>query len=347
MTAHQSNSPQESAPSVLTLDLSGSLESSRLLVEDLAQQAPHWPAFARVLSRGEWLAPGPSIPQIPSPAPLALLGEGEDPADAFWLRADPVHLRPDQDFLLLWDASALDLSDEEARQLAETFNGHFQADGFLLKTPAPGRWYLRCASTIEGETTPVDEVTGRNIAHFMPRGKDCQRLAQLMNETQMLFHEHPVNQARAASGQWTVSGVWPWGGGRLPPAEPHDGLTIFSDDPLHRGLARWQSATAHAVPGDYDQWKLRAGQRNLVRLDQPAIPARHGDGPAWQTALADIENRWLLPALADGQSLLLNLGRLGRVRYAPSMGWRFWRRSRPLWYWLTVTLDQTSDESTQ
>jgi len=344
--AHQSNSPQQPAPSVLTLDLGDGLQASRVLLEDLAQQAPRWPAFRQILSRGEWLAPGPGLADAPSSAPLALLGEGEDPGDHFWLRADPVHLRPDQDFLLLWDASALDLTAEEARELVATFNGHFQQDGFLLMAPVPGRWYMRCPAAIDVETTPVGEVTGRNIGHFMPRGEDGKRLEQLMNEAQMLFHEHPVNRARTERGQWTVSGVWPWGAGYLPDSPVQQTPVFFSEDPLHRGLARLQETVAHPVPPDYAHWKPLAGDRNLVRLDHPAIPARHGDGPEWQEALAEIEERWLAPALADGQSLMLNLGRLGQVRYRPWMGWRFWRRSRPLWYWLSEAPETTGDDVT-
>ena len=52
--------------------------------------------------------------------------------------ADPVHLRPDRDRLILFDSRNLGITHEEAGALVGLFNGHFAADGMRLQAPDLG-----------------------------------------------------------------------------------------------------------------------------------------------------------------------------------------------------------------
>lgn len=117
------------------------------------------PALDRLLSRADGAAAGPRDPletlagafglvrtpgaDLPSAA-LCLLADAPDlDPSGFWFHADPVHLRPDRDRLLLFGGPALGVHEDEAAALAQSFNAHFAADGLALAAPRPDRWYLR------------------------------------------------------------------------------------------------------------------------------------------------------------------------------------------------------------
>ena len=129
-------------------------------------------------------------------APLLAELELEEAGQDYWLRADPVHLRADRSRLVLFGPEVLAIHQEEADALAESFNALYQPDGLQLYTPTPNRWYLRLAHAPSLSTTPLPDVIGRDIDRHLPRGEDAAPWHARLNEIQMLFHAHAVNERR-------------------------------------------------------------------------------------------------------------------------------------------------------
>ncbi len=75
-------------------------------------------------------------------APCRRIGDGCDRDERFYLQANPVFLRPDQDRLLLFDSEDLDFTKSEAESLAGLFSEHFSAESWRLEIATPHRWYL-------------------------------------------------------------------------------------------------------------------------------------------------------------------------------------------------------------
>ena len=201
---------------------------ARLL--EAAAQDLHLPALETMLARGTML-PGPAegveaalcealgiASQQDWPlAPITLAMDGGVAGDAYWLRADPVHLRVMRDRIVLTDSDALNLSLQEAAALAETVGQHF--GDVLQPLPLhPARWYLQRPLPPQLTTTPRSVATGRDIDPLLPQGADAMAYRSVLNELQMLLHEHPVNQAREARGELAVNSLWLWGGGSQPAA---------------------------------------------------------------------------------------------------------------------------------
>lgn len=267
-------------------------------------------------------------------APFALLGEGETPGDNCWVHADPVSLRADRNSLLLADAALLNIQPDEARAIVETLNAHY-GDELGLCIATPDRWYARIQSPPKGETTPLSSVAGRPIEP----GRGAMGWHALMNEMQMLLHDHPVNEAREARGEATINGVWLWGAGRLAPVTTAYS-SVASSLPLARGLARHAGIGTADLPANARHWlagTAGAGVRVCVH-DALQTAAKSGSDEAWFSALVAMERDWIVPlveALEDERLGMLTL-KLGGETSLHSFEAtrqdlrRFWRRPKPL-----------------
>jgi len=226
-------------------------------------------------------------------APYALIGDGGAPGDHYWLRADPVHLVVDRDRLVL--AGAARLSREEADSLIERLNAHFAGE-IVLYPMRPDRWYARLAVTPDLATAPLSQALGASVEPYLPSGADARRFRALVNEAQMLLHEHPVNAAREARGETAANSLWLWGGGTLAAPERPGLRLVLADDPLARGLAHATGVASAALPADAGSWLEGAPEEGIFLIVL-------GDAPA-----AELERRWLAPLLAA-----LRASRIGMV----------------------------------
>ena len=267
-------------------------------------------------------------------APYTLLADGGAPERDFWLRADPVHLRLGRDTLTFADTAAFDVSRTESEALVETLNRHF-GDAMLFYPVQPARWYVRLRETPDMHTTPPSAAREGLIEGNLPFGPDAMRFHALMNEAQMLLHEHPVNAEREARGEPALNSVWFWGGGVMVAAKEHPFSIVFGDDPLARGLALAAGIPARALPEDAGAMLAAAGGEGtaLVVMDSSRSAAGHS-----RERRAALERDWFGPLLAALQS-----GRIGMLSLSlpgtdsllevetvrPDLR-HFWRLKRPL-----------------
>ena len=290
------------------------------------------------------LAAGFGLDEAAPFGPLRLLGEsftayGPNPRESHWLCADPVHLRFHHERIVLADAGAFDLSDDEAHALAIGLNREF-ADIGEFHVATARRWYLRLEQPLAAEARPLSAVAGRSL----DRGAAApgSKLQKWLNEIQMFLHGHPVNARREAAGQPAVNSLWLWGSGALPGgAAPPGGpafAAVWADAPLARGLARWAGAPLEAAPAGLEEL-LRTAPRgdHLVVLDALLPPVLYEDAAGWRAAVQRLDADWFVP-------LRRHLGRnpMALTLVAPTVfglltwqwtgagRWKFWLSSRPL-----------------
>ena len=253
-----------------------------------------------------------------------------------WLRADPVHLRPDVADLVLFDAVDAGVSSEEARALAEIVNGALRPGGPVIDAAHPHRWYVALEAPARMATTPLSLAAGAGISAAMPLGPDAPRWRRWMNEVQMALHDCPVNAERERRGAAPINSVWPWGGGSLPPVSgaPAPFVQAWSDDALVRGLARHAGVECGALPGGGaslgDGTWLGSAPRlgaHLITFDALYRAARRSDLDGWRAGLARFSASWAKPLLDA-----LDRGRVARVSIHDERGHRFvatrWGRFR-------------------
>ncbi|MFT5645209.1 MAG: hypothetical protein ACI83P_002776, partial [Janthinobacterium sp.] len=129
-----------------------------------------------------------------------------------WFIVNPVHIQIARNHLLMDDPRKLQLEDADARALFESAKPYFEEIGKSLLYGDARTWFMRADDWAGLRTATPDAATGQNLAAWMPEGDGAQACRKLQNEIQMLWYQHPVNQARQAMGQPAINSFWPWGG---------------------------------------------------------------------------------------------------------------------------------------
>ncbi len=294
----------------------------RLLGRALAQQVALTSPEAAVLA-----ACG-CHPATPTGA-LSLYGEAGDwDASGNWFHADPVHLRPDREQLLLFSGATIAPNAAEAAALVALFNQHFAADGLHLLAATPERWYLRTAQPVAVDSPPLAQVQGRALHPDMMTGADARRWQCLLNETQMLFFNSEVNRLREQQRRPLISGMWTWGGGQLPQMSTVALPQLIGDLPLLRGLARHAAGEHRPLA----QWLTAATPvaNSLIYWDNAEKALQKHDVAAWATALVELDAALAAPErqlrAEDGQLALLVPEMGQRFQVSRTALRRFWRR---------------------
>ena len=271
-------------------------------------------------------------------APYSYLARTGTAEDRWLVQADLVCLRPDRDSLLLYPAEDCGLTEDESRQLYESVCEHFPelADDLICEGT---RWYLRCSEKPQLPVSALDQIAGTPLpGRFLDDMEPHWRA--LLNELQMLFYSHPVNQRREEKGMVPINGLWFWGSGRLADDHTKAWQCLVGASEVLQGLAKhhglqWTAEDAHFQPESLEG-------RSLVLLTDTKDCAKHLDVFAWRDALQSLESRWFAPllrALQRGQCRRVFLyGGDGRCwSIGRSDLWRVWRRPQKLSRYLAVS----------
>jgi 2,3-bisphosphoglycerate-independent phosphoglycerate mutase len=93
------------------------------------------------------------------------------------------------------------------------------------------------------ECQPPHDIAEQPVAGHLPRGERAAEVLELMERSQALLRDHPINRARVAAGQLPATQIWLWGQGRALQLKTYQelyGLTggVISAVDLVRGLGR-------------------------------------------------------------------------------------------------------------
>jgi hypothetical protein len=290
-------------------------------------------AAASIEGSHGWIAAEHGLAHSVPFAAIALAGEGIE-TEGEWLRADPVHLRIDRDYVVLHDAAVLDLTTSESASLVATLGEHFASDGLEFQAVSPERWYVRVPAGESPTTVPLERAFGRNVFGMLPRGTGRINWPSALTEAQMTMSTHEVNTRRAPS-KLAANSVWFWGEGPRPANLARRYGIIHAADPVSLGIARLSGAQARALPDGISEL-TDAGRSTLVVLGTLSRALRRSDEAAWLAAAADADRHWfedLGAAIARFGSVRIVLPAQGRTRVATltaSSRWRWFRGRKPL-----------------
>ena len=145
---------------------------------------------------------------------------------------------------------------------------------------------------------PPDDLIGEGVRDRMPSGPDAKRLVFLMNQAQIILHNHPLNQSRRNEGFDPVNSVWFWGNGEKPSLPSFTGKYTFNAgvvtaSTLFQGMALNASMKVVPVAGatgfmdtDYSA-KVSAALSALEDLDLVYLQITAPERPSMQGLVED------------------------------------------------------------
>lgn len=227
--------------------------------------------------------------------------------NAWWMRADPVHLMPHGDTLVLSAGGDLSVSQDEADQLVREILDVFNQDGWVLKAPRPDCWYLQLLDMPDMHTTPLSNVVGHDIYSALPAGKDGKKWHTILNELQIMLHTSTVNVEREAKGLPTINSLWLWGGGRLPTLKENDWSVFWGEDGVGSALARLSQVKQADRPASAENWLRESDAGNhLVVLDQAEQARLNGHEQELRDFIDTFDEQWTEPLIRALQTKKLN-----------------------------------------
>ena len=189
-----------------------------------------------------------------SPLEAASMGVALGPDDVAF-RINLVHLEARGGRLTMDDYSAGHISTADGRELVEELQRQLGNDEFSFH---PGVSYRHLLVWHNGRTqieaTPPHDITGQDVIGFLPKGDGAESLINLMNSSQMIFHNHPQLKRRSAQGETPANSIWLWGQGKAPAMDDFRsrfGLTgaVISAVDLIKGIGVYAGLDIINVPG--------------------------------------------------------------------------------------------------
>jgi len=200
---------------------------------------------------------------------------------------EPAHFKVANDHLRLDDPGVLDVTLAEARALASAIEPVLVEAGWRLEPIEPvtlRHWFVTRDDDVSLSGAAIERAIGDNVAEWQPRAPeettdraagDAAALAwrRCVNEVQMLWFGHPVNEARELAGKPTINTLWLSGNGAPPAPLPHY-AAVDSGLPLLAALSIEPEAP-----------------RKLESFDGFIEPERRGDWSGWREQLATLDER--------------------------------------------------------
>jgi hypothetical protein len=256
----------------------------------------------------------------------------------YWL-ATPVHGVAGLDTVRLHGMGLLRLDRADQCRLAEDFELAFAGSGWQL-TATDARELLLRGPELDADAPDPARYLGQSVREAQLQGAQAAPLRRLQAEIEMWLHGAGFH-GQSAGQRLKVTGLWLWGHEFAGPLTPRGqayalrragviGGRLYADDLAASACAAAVGLTQSGLPDAWPQEARADLDRYVVlNLQGQAIPAQ----------LADIEQRWLQPALRRrqaGQYRVVELVCGARHWIVDSLsGWRFWRRRR---HWLPELL---------
>ncbi len=197
------------------------------------------------------------------------------PVEAVWLGTF-AHVALGTDQAVLLPVDQVDLNSHEMADLVAALAPLWEDSGFRAYPLAIGLLRLTLPPGLTPATASVQAVAGQPLQAWWQTDISSRPWRRLLNEIQMVWHDHPVNQARQEQGQPTVNALWLYGGAQpWTPAPSTD--SAWQDDSL----------LACAQQGDWHAWLAAVARLDRTMFAPLVDPQRRPTGPLTLTLLGE------------------------------------------------------------
>jgi 2,3-bisphosphoglycerate-independent phosphoglycerate mutase len=123
----------------------------------------------------------------------------------------------------MWDYSAGHISSSEARELISALEKGLGSGGVHFYPGVSYRHICKLKGqedTLEAACTPPHDIPDRPVREFLPKGPGSGLLQDLMQRSEAVLRDHPVNVKRRSQGELPATMIWLFWGSRMAPDIP-------------------------------------------------------------------------------------------------------------------------------
>lgn len=225
---------------------------------------------------------------------------------------------------IMQDFTAGHISTEDATQIIRSLNSVLSKEFPVTLYPGVSYRHLmvfpaadseELQALVEMDCTPPHNITDQDYAPHLPKGDLQDVIRRMMERSQELLPNHPVNVDRQGRGELAATSIWLWGQGKAPHMESYaskfgiSGAVISAVD-LVKGMGVCAGLEVINVPGatgwvdtDYEG-KTQAGLDALnrhdlvvIHLEAPDETAHQGRADLKIQAIEDLDRRVVAPCM--------------------------------------------------
>jgi 2,3-bisphosphoglycerate-independent phosphoglycerate mutase len=256
-----------------------------------------------------------------SPLEAISMGVELGPHDVAF-RMNLVTLTPHNGKIYMEDFSAGHIGSDDSHQLIATLQAELGDDRFEFHAGVGYRHLLVWRNGMDAMTaTPPHDISGKKVLEYLPQGDGATELINLMNASQMVLHDHPVNKQRKERDDLPATSIWLWGHGKSPVLQPYKekfGLSgaVISAVDLMKGIGLCAGLEVINVPGatgyidtNY-KGKAEAALEALERLDFVYV---HVEAPDEASHSGNLQHK--IKAIEDFDKLVVGTVLAGAGRF--------------------------------
>ncbi len=134
-----------------------------------------------------------------------------DQNSAFWL-VELVHMAPSRDGAALILSNDLAISSEQSAALLASAQALCEGTPFTLSPWSDTHWQLHSQTELAPIFASPQLVSRSAVNEWWDQDPRNQTWRRFVNELQMLYFNHPINQQRQDQGLLPINSLWPLGG---------------------------------------------------------------------------------------------------------------------------------------
>lgn len=256
-----------------------------------------------------------------SPLEAISMGVQLGPQDVAF-RMNLVTMSPHNGKIYLEDFSAGHIGSEESHQLIATLQAELGDEHFEFHAGVGYRHLLVWRNGKDAMTaTPPHDISGKKVAQYLPKGDGADELINLMNSSQMVLHNHPINKQRKERDELPATSIWLWGHGKSPVLQPYQekfGLSgaVISAVDLIKGIGLCAGLEVISVPGAtgyIDTNYAGKAEAALVALERLDFVYLHVEAPDEASHSGDLQHK--IKAIEDFDQLVVGTVLAGADRF--------------------------------
>jgi len=230
--------------------------------------------------------------------------------DEIAFRCNLVTLRNEAADSVMEDFAAGHISSAEAAEIVGDLNRHLGGGGVEFY---PGVSYRHLMVWRGGKeemtTTPPHDITDQRVRLHLPHGAGSEMPRDLMEKSQALLADHPVNRRREQRGERRATSIWLWGQGRaprMPSLRERFGVRggVISAVDIINGLGLYAGLKPIRVPGatgfldtnykgkaEHGLAALEEGDLIFIHVEAPDEAGHMGDAQKKIRAIEDFDEK--------------------------------------------------------